>query len=129
MDQAYRSLLRSHMTFARAAAPLLDDGSYVIINGGASVEPVPGSSAVSIMTRGLTMVAETLQSEHERLRVHTLLLRSVIATRARDNPDPAWVTAREVGEAAAWFFSPIGRLIAGSTLTLTARDGPPGRAD
>ena len=121
VDRAYRSLLRSHLAFARAVAPLLDGGTYVVVNGGASLAPAPGSSAVSIMTRGLTMLPEVIEAEHPTIRVHTLLLSAIVATRARQDPDPSWITAREVGAAAAWFFSPLGALTAGGTVTLNAR--------
>lgn len=122
LETAYHSLLRSHVAFARATVPALAKGaSYIAINGAGSKTPVPGSSAVSIMAHATDMVTATIRTEHPHLSVHTLMLDSVIATRARPKPEPAWITAREVGEAAAMLFTPTGQLTAGTTLTLTPK--------
>jgi hypothetical protein len=51
----------------------------------------------------------------------TLMLRSIIATRARTSPDPSWITAAEVGDACAWLLTPQGRLTAGSIVTLNQK--------
>ncbi|MES2815783.1 MAG: SDR family oxidoreductase [Pseudomonadota bacterium] len=119
---AWESLLQSHFLFARAVLPAIaPGGSYVMINGAGAEVPVPGASAVSINARGLTMLFEALVAEHPDLHVHMMLLRSLIATRARPNPDPRWVTARNVGEAVAWMFTDLGRLTAGGILPLHAR--------
>ena len=119
---AWESLLQSHFLFARAVLPVIaPGGSYVMINGAGSEVPVPGASAVSINARGLTMLFEALVAEHPGLHVHMLLLRSLIATRARKNADPRWVTARDVGEAVSWMFTDLGQLTAGGILPLHAR--------
>ena len=119
---AFDSLLKSHFLFAQAVLPQIrPGGSYVTINGAGSEAPVPGSSAVSIMAHGLNMLTRTVRAEHPALNVHTLMLRSVIATRARPRHDPSWVTAHEVGQATAWLFTPTGRLTAGAETTLNPK--------
>ncbi len=122
IQTAFESLLRSHILFARSAVPSLVPGaSYIAINGAGSKAPVPHSSAVSIMAHGVDMVTATVRAEHPGLRVHTLMLDSVIATRARLRPDPSWVTAREVGEAAAMLLTSTGQPTSGTTVTLTPK--------
>lgn len=118
-ETAWRSLLLSHMLFAKAVIPVLPSGGrYVVINGAGSEAPVPQSSAVSIHAHAVSMVFETLKAEHPDLALHMLMLRSIIATRARPNPDPTWVTAEEVGRMCAWLFTPEGALTAGSVAGL-----------
>lgn len=114
--------LTSHYVFARTAFGLMQPGSqYVMVNGGAALAPIPGSGVVSILARAQLMMGEVLAAENPGIGLHTLMLQSVIATRARPAADPAWMTAEEVGAACAWLFTDEGRLTAGSVLTLTAR--------
>lgn len=121
-DAMLQSSLTSHYLFARSVFPLLGAGSqYVMVNGGAALGPVPHSGVVSILARAQLMIGEVLAAENPEVGVHTLMLKSVIATRARTHPDPSWVTSAEVGKACAWMFTESGRLTAGSTLTLTAQ--------
>lgn len=122
LQAAFDSLLMSHVLFARSVVPVLVPGAtYITINGAGSETPVPDSSAVSIMTHGLNMVTSTLEAEHPEIHVHTMMLRSVIATRARPQHDPSWVTAEEVGQAAAMLLTPLGRLSRGSIFTLNTK--------
>lgn len=98
-DHMVGASLTSHFMFARlAVARLIAGGRYLMINGGAALGPVPHSGVVSIMARAQTMLADVLAAENPHLQIHTLMLLSIIATRARVNPDPSWVTAHAVGE-------------------------------
>lgn len=121
-DGMVASALTSHFLFARSVVPMLaPGGQYILINGGAALTPVPNSGVVSILARAQTMLAEVLAAENPKVGVHTLMLRSIIATRARPSPDPRWITAAEVGDACAWLFTAQGRLTAGSVVTLNQR--------
>lgn len=122
LRSAADGLLFSHVLFARAVLPNLRLGSsYIAINGAAAEDPVPGSAVVSVMTSGLAMLVRAIAAEHPTIHVHTLLLRSVIATRTRDRHDPSWVTPEEVGRFAATLLTPTGRLTAGSTISLNPK--------
>ncbi|MGL5839125.1 MAG: SDR family oxidoreductase [Sphingorhabdus sp.] len=127
-DHIVSASLTSHYLFARSLMPALSAsaGQYVMINGAAAQSPVPHSGVVSILARAQTMLAEVLAAENPPVGVHTIMLRSIIATRARPTPHPAWITAREVGEACAWLFTEQGRLTAGSMLTLNPKPIPKG---
>lgn len=116
---AWRSLLLSHVLFAKAVIPALSAGGrYVMINGAGSEAPVPESSATSIHAHGVSMVFECLKAEHPDIALHMLMLRSIIATRVRPDPDPSWITAEEVGRVCAWLFTREGALTAGSVIGL-----------
>jgi NAD(P)-dependent dehydrogenase (short-subunit alcohol dehydrogenase family) len=98
-DRMLKASLTSHYLFARVAIPnLVDGGHYLMINGGAALGPVPSSGIVSIAASAQAMMARVLAAEHPSLRIHTLMLLTIIATRAREVWDPSWVTAKEVGE-------------------------------
>jgi hypothetical protein len=61
---------------------------------------VPNSGVVSILAHAQMIMGEVLAAENKRVGVHTVVLRSIIATRARKKAGPSWITAREVGEPA-----------------------------
>ncbi len=115
--------LTSHYLFARSLMPALTaaSGQYIMINGAGALAPVPHSGVVSILAHAQMMMADVLAAENKAVGIHTLMLRSIIATRARPNHDPSWITAAEVGDACAWLFTAQGRLTAGSTLTLNQK--------
>jgi NAD(P)-dependent dehydrogenase (short-subunit alcohol dehydrogenase family) len=119
-DKMVGAALTSHYLFARATMPALtaSGGHYIMINGAAALAPVPHSGVVSILARAQAMIGEVLAAENPSIVVQTLMLRSIIATRARPKADPSWVTAREVGEACCWLLTAQGRLTAGSKTTL-----------
>jgi NAD(P)-dependent dehydrogenase (short-subunit alcohol dehydrogenase family) len=119
-DKMVGAALTSHYLFARSLMPALEvsAGQYVMINGAGALAPVPNSGVVSVLAHAQMMMGEVLQAEHKSVGIHTLMLRSIIATRARANSHPSWITAREVGEACVWLLTPQGRMTAGSTLTL-----------
>jgi NAD(P)-dependent dehydrogenase (short-subunit alcohol dehydrogenase family) len=122
-DHMVSAALTSHYLFARSLMPALAaaSGQYIMINGAGALAPVPHSGVVSILAHAQMMMGEVLAAEHEAVSVHTLMLRSIIATRARRTADPTWVTAAEVGDACAWLFTPQGRMTAGSTVTLNQK--------
>ena len=104
-DAMVAASLTSHFLFARSVVPVLaGGGQYILVNGGAALAPVPHSGVVSILARAQTMLAEVLAAEHQTVQIHTLMLLSIIATRARHDPDPDWVTAQQVGQKCAWLF-------------------------
>ncbi len=105
-DHMVAASLTSHFMFARLAVPSLKPGGrHLMINGGAALGPAPHSGVVSIMARAQTMLAEVLAAENPSRSVHTLMLLSIIATRARPDPDPRWITAHAVGEECARLFT------------------------
>lgn len=112
--------LTSHFMFARSVMPALSasGGQYIMINGAAALAPVAHSGVVSIIARAQTMISEVLVAENPAVGVHTLMLHSLVATRARAVHDPRWITASEVGEACTWLLTPQGRLTAGGTVSL-----------
>jgi NAD(P)-dependent dehydrogenase (short-subunit alcohol dehydrogenase family) len=115
--------LSSHFLFARSVVPLLAPrGQYVMLNGAAALAPVPYSGVVSVMAAAQTMLGQVLAAENPALRVHTLMLKSIVATRARPQPHPSWITSHEVGAMTAWLFTDAGRLTGGTTLQLTPKD-------
>ena len=118
--------LTSHYLFARSLMPALTaaSGQYIMINGAGALAPVPHSGVVSILAHAQMMMAEVLAAENKAVGIHTLMLRSIIATRARPNHDPSWITAAEVGDACAWLFTAQGRMTAGSVLTLNEHPMP-----
>jgi NAD(P)-dependent dehydrogenase (short-subunit alcohol dehydrogenase family) len=122
-DKMVAAALTSHYLFARSLMPALNTsaGQYVMINGGGALSPVPHSGVVSILARAQMMMGEVLAAENKSVGVHTVVLRSIIATRARPNADPSWITAREVGEACAWLLTPQGRMTAGTVLSLNPK--------
>jgi NAD(P)-dependent dehydrogenase (short-subunit alcohol dehydrogenase family) len=127
-DHMVSAALTSHYLFARSLMPALtaSTGQYVMINGAAAQSPVPHSGVVSILARAQTMLGEVLAAENPSVGIHTLMLRSIIATRARPKHDPSWITASEVGDACAWLFTAQGRMTAGSVLTLNEKTAQKG---
>jgi NAD(P)-dependent dehydrogenase (short-subunit alcohol dehydrogenase family) len=122
-DAMVAASLTSHYLFARSVMPSLNTsrGQYIMINGAAALTPVPQSGVVSVMARAQTMIAEVLAAENSAVGVHTLMLRSVIATRARPAHNSNWITASEVGDACAWLLTEQGRLTAGSVVMLSEK--------
>lgn len=122
-DNMVSASLTSHYLFARAIVPALaaSSGQYVMINGAAAQTPVPGAGVVSILARAQTMLGEVIAAENPGIAVHTLMLRSIIVTRARGAHDPSWITASEVGDACAWLFTEQGRLTAGTMVQLSPK--------
>lgn len=120
-NQVASANLTAHFLFAKAVVPrIAAGGQYIMINGAGALQPVPNSGHVSIMASAQIMMGEALRAENPQVLFHTLMLRSIIATRARAKPDPSWVTSRQVGETVCWMLGDQGRLTAGSTVTLSA---------
>lgn len=117
------SSLTSHYLFARAVVPSLkNSGQYVMINGAGALQPIPHSGVVSVLAHAQIMLGQVLAAENPATKVHTLMLRSIIATRARPQHDPTWISASEVGEMVAWLVSPQGRLTGSSTTEMHPKD-------
>jgi NAD(P)-dependent dehydrogenase (short-subunit alcohol dehydrogenase family) len=115
--------LTSHFLFARSVVPMLASrGQYVMLNGAAALAPVAHSGVVSVMAAAQTMLGQVLAAENPTIRVHTLMLKSIVATRARLQSDPSCITSHDVGAMTAWLFTEAGRLTGGTTLQLTPKD-------
>mgnify|MGYP001383641102 CR=1 FL=1 len=92
----------AHWSVAAALRPhIRDGGSYVFINGGAAVEVVPGTGPLSLVARAQLALAEIFDAEEQRrIRTHSLILTSPIATPARGADVPGdWLTPADVGDA------------------------------
>lgn len=108
-DQVMASNLTSHFALARVFVPLLvkRGGCFVQILGGAAEHPVPGSSLISITAAAVAMMGKVLMVEHASTAVfiRQVMITSIVATRARQSPDPSWVKAQDVGALVATILS------------------------
>lgn len=97
--------LTSHFAAARAFVPLIDarGGGYVQILGAAAEYPIPGSSLVSVTASAVAMMGRLMLAENADAHVafRQVMIASIVATRARTEADPSWVTAEEVGAVVA----------------------------
>jgi NAD(P)-dependent dehydrogenase (short-subunit alcohol dehydrogenase family) len=119
-----RNNLTSHIDAARLFMPALSRQPtlpcYLMINGGASLQPVPLAGPMSIVSAAQTMIARVLASENgaKGVRVNQLILNTPIITHHRSQERASWLTAEEVGAVCAWLMSPQGRAISGAVWTL-----------
>ena len=94
--------LSSHFHAARAFLPLVlgnPESQYVFINGGAARMPVPGSGPISIAAAAQEMLQRVVAAESASgsANIYTLLLNSLILTRARTSAPPGSISADDVG--------------------------------
>lgn len=104
-QQVTQNNLNSHYLCMQAVYPQMvsrKEGMYVMINGGASEYPVPGSGAVSVMAAAQQMMAKVMAAENKHpstLRVHSLVLATPVITRMNEGTGHHdWITAAQVGE-------------------------------
>ena len=86
------SHLTAHFLVARALLPVLvgPDPVYVMLNGAAAEEPMPGSGPVNVTGAGQSMLLDVLRSERigATVRVHEVRVMHAVAGDDR-NEDPA----------------------------------------
>jgi NAD(P)-dependent dehydrogenase (short-subunit alcohol dehydrogenase family) len=122
--------LTSHIDAARLFIPALARQTtlpcYLMINGGAALQPVPLAGPMSIVSAAQAMIARVLASENgaKGVRVNQLILNSPIITHHRPQGRANWLTADEVGAVCAWLLSPQGRAISGAVWTLGEKSTP-----
>ncbi len=98
--ERWRRMLESHLTghllVARALLPALigADPAYVMLNGAAAEEPMPGSGAVNVTGAGQAMLLDVLRAERigARVRLHEVRVMHAVAGDDR-NEDPAGTIA------------------------------------
>ena len=125
-DDWYKVLetsLSSHFHAARAFLPLVQanpSAQYVFINGGAARMPVPGSGPVCVAAAAQEMLQRVLAGEAgaHSAHIYTLLLNSLILTRARRTAPPGSLSADDVGRKIISLFS--GRPQHGGTVILNS---------
>lgn len=122
--------LVSHLNLARVVIPLLRDrpeSFYFLVNGGAALTPVPHSGPVSIIAAAQLMLKEVLASESRQrpLRVNTLLVTSLVETRARARNAHTGVSAQNIGDYLAYLASAHGADIRGQTIEFGSREAMP----
>jgi NAD(P)-dependent dehydrogenase (short-subunit alcohol dehydrogenase family) len=91
-----------HWAVARAVLRrVVPAGEYVMVNGGAALETIPGAEPMSFVARTQLVLAELLAGELDTAgpRVLSLVLNSPIITRTRPTGKAAWLTAQDVGQA------------------------------
>lgn len=111
--------LRTHQVVASTYVPLLRGragGTYGVIVGDTALRPVAGAGPVSVTAAAVLMAARALGVEEHAAGVQVLaFVLGPVITRSRPTGPPAWLTARDVGEAIA------GRIAARTGIT-TAED-------
>ncbi len=95
--------LTAHFNTAKTFLPLLLENTqafYTFVNGGAALMPVPQSGPVSIVAAAQLMMKDVLANEYQdsSVRINTLLLNALIATRARPHSQVTGLTADEVAK-------------------------------
>jgi NAD(P)-dependent dehydrogenase (short-subunit alcohol dehydrogenase family) len=108
--EAIEQSLTAHYHAARLFLPLLaarSDASYVLVNGGGALQPVPGAGAMCVSAAAQLMLKDVLALEHRRsnVRINTLLLATPVRTRSRPAGMPGWLTAADAGEWASYLVS------------------------
>ncbi|MEJ6395988.1 SDR family oxidoreductase [Gymnodinialimonas sp. 2305UL16-5] len=119
--------LTSHFDAARLFLPMLQKQSnrpcYLMINGGAALEPAQNAGPISIVAAAQTMMARVLMAEHTAsgVRVNQLILNTPIITHERPDGPETWLSAEDVGAKCAWLISLEGKEISGEIKTLDAK--------
>ncbi len=117
--------LTSHFSLARFAIPLLKDkpdSFYLFVNGGAALMPVPQSGPVSIVAAAQEMLKNVLVAENQqnKIRINSILVTSMIETRARAKNSYTKVSATDVGNYLVYLASAEGRSARGQTIRLNS---------
>lgn len=119
-----RNNLTCHFDAARHFLPMLvqqpDRPCYLMINGGAALQPAPNAGPISIAAAAQTMMARVLAEENAAsgVRVNQLILNTPIVTHERPNGPTTWLSAEDVGMKCSWLISPQGKEISGVIETL-----------
>lgn len=95
--------LTAHFALARAFLPrLLDrgEGAYVMLNGGAGLDPVPGAGPVSVSAAAQIMLTRALAAEAKEsgVRIATLVAATPVLSRSRTEGKKNWLTADSIGQ-------------------------------
>lgn len=127
-----RNNLTSHIDAARLFIPALARQTtfpcYLMINGGASLQPVALAGSMSIVSAAQTMIARVLAAENgtKGVRVNQLILNTPIITHLRPQRHENWLTADEIGAVAAWLLLPQATAISGAVWTIGEKSTPHG---
>lgn len=117
--------LTGHFVAAKTLIPtLVQGGTYILINGGAALAPIPKLGPMCVVALGQVMIKDVLAAEipASPARISTLMLNSIIVTeRNRHAARPEWVTAEDVGRAAVHLVMG-GESFHGKMLTLDSRE-------
>lgn len=95
--------LTAHFALARAFLPRLLDrgqGAYVMINGGAGLDPAPGAGPVSVSAAAQIMLTRALavEAKESGVRIGTLVAATPVLSRSRTEGKKNWLKADSIGE-------------------------------
>ena len=130
IERVSRNNLLGHLVAAQTWLPPLlerDAGSFLLINGGAGLDPIPGAGFVSIASAAQFMLKDVLVKEHEGsgVRINTLALMTPIYSRKLKEGEAAWLTNDEVGTMCAHMLSDAGADLHGETIQFARHDQVP----
>ncbi|MEL6307776.1 MAG: SDR family oxidoreductase [Chloroflexota bacterium] len=90
--------LTAHFITAKTFLPVLPEGaSYTIINGGATLHPVPNAAPISVSAAAQTMLGRTIATENKHIRANVLVLATPVLTRDRPQGQDGWLSADDAG--------------------------------
>ena len=123
--------LTSHVVAAKTFLPVLGrrpGTSYLFINGGAALTPIPHSGPISVAAAAQLMLKDVLVAELPSLsvRINTLVIESFVVTREHRAGQAGWLTSEDVGDYVAYLISPRAAAIRGQTIRFKRRDDIPG---
>lgn len=129
-DRVANNNLLAHMVATQTWLPTLleqNAGSFLLMNGGAGLEPFPTAGFVSIAAAAQLMLKDVLVAEHPdaKVRINSLVLMTPIFTRKLTKGDPAWLSNDEVGTMCAHLLSDAGSSIHGQSIEYGSHDQTP----
>jgi NAD(P)-dependent dehydrogenase (short-subunit alcohol dehydrogenase family) len=118
-----RSNLEAHWLCAKQWLPVIEqskDSAYVLINGGAALDPVTGAGPVSIAAAAQLALKAALAKESfpNAPRVYTVLANTPVITRLRPHGSELWIDAADVGRGCVRCFEDSVGAKHGATLVL-----------
>ncbi len=118
--------LTSHFLLTRTFVPVFlqqGQGTYITLGGSHAETPFPKSSLVSIAGAAQLMITRIMMEELKQtpIRWIHLLLGPVNTRKVRDQAQPDWITAEEVGEFIAFLFSSQGQMVGRTVIRLYGR--------
>lgn len=93
--------LAAHFRFAKAVIPVLEaqgEGSYVMVNGGASEYAVPHSGVISVGAAAQKMMGQVLHQElkTKNIKVYGVAAFDLVRTKQRNNQSDLWLGTEEI---------------------------------